>query len=134
MQNLENMGVSRSLRLHFGNAHCLRASENSVLAGGSNCQRADIIQWIMLYGIGYLVGTGQSMRKRSWPWSLGLGESSYGMISKAVPAWYLPKDCVVPNRLLLLSITKPRGYSPSAPVSLWTTLYFHGPLFCGMSL
>jgi hypothetical protein len=74
------------------------------------------------------------MRKRSWPWRLALGESSYGMISKAVPKWYLPKACVVPNRLPLPSIITPKGYSPSAAVNLWRTLYFHLPPACGDSL
>src|SRR5271170_3898333 len=63
-----------------------------------------------------------------------LGEGTYGVISKAVPKWYLPKDCVVPNRLPLLSIITPKGYSPSAAVNLWTTLYVHLPPACGDSL
>jgi hypothetical protein len=79
------MGVRRALRFHCGNAVPLEVGELRP-PGGSNCQRADIIQWIMLHKLDYLVGTLRSMRKGSWLWRLALGESSYGVISKAVPA------------------------------------------------
>ena len=64
-QNLDNIGVSPARQFHFGTWQRLEGRRNSRPNGGSDCQRADIIHWIMLYEIDYLVGRKQSTRKSS---------------------------------------------------------------------